>query len=59
MEPIETRMIRAVTAKLNLAEGVTFSHWIKKPTGDVPVFYVPSTHGALARQYGLTVKTYD
>lgn len=57
---LETRMTSAVAKKLNVdTEFIQFSHWIKRSTGDVPVFHVPSTHAALAKKLGLTIKAYD
>lgn len=53
------RLVASVAKKLNLVDGVSFSHWIPSTTGDIPVFFVPETHGDLARELGLTVSTYD
>lgn len=55
MRDLELKMVDAVSRKLGI--NVQFSHWIKKITGDVPVFIVPEHCATAARNLGLTVKT--
>lgn len=50
------RLTTAVAAKLKAP--VTFSHWIKRNTGDIPVFNIPVSHQARARELALTFNRY-
>lgn len=51
---LESRLTAAVSAKLGTP--CQFSRWIKKITGDVPVFKVPDTRKADAVALGLSVE---
>lgn len=53
LAPFEDRLTSSVSKKLGTT--AQFHHWIKKPTGDVPVFAVPKSAIAKAKDLGLTV----
>ena len=53
MKSLEERMVKAVSNRIGVQ--VTFSHWVRKVTGDVPVFIVPKSHHQRAAENGLTV----
>jgi monoamine oxidase len=56
MDKFGKRLASIITQKLGVE--VTFSHWIKKATGDVPVFHIPASHEQTARLLAL-VSTQD
>ena len=53
LAPFEDRLTSSVSKQLGTT--AQFHHWIKKPTGDVPVFAVPNSAIAKAKDLGLTV----
>ena len=51
---METRLVAAVRRAL-ATDAVTLDHWLRRATGDVPVFRVPAACVTRATTLGLTV----